>query len=133
MAFYRSNFAGASITPKFHLLEEHVLPFLQQWGLGFGFMGEQGESIHSQFNNLERIYANIPNMVDRLYRIVQEHNLRIQPCNVALQNKAKKNQGQLNSISSSVPPSVHTNQYLQLTCRSTNQDWLVKTHVHVIC
>jgi hypothetical protein len=91
MAFYRSNFAGASITPKFHLLEEHVLPFLQQWGLGFGFMGEQGgESIHSQFNNLERIYANIPNMVDRLYRIVQEHNLRIQPCNVALQPKIKR-------------------------------------------
>ena len=29
--------------------------------------------------------------------------------------------------------SIHINQYLHLTCRSTNQDWLVKTHVDVIC
>ena len=67
MAFYRKNFAGASVKPKFHLLGEHVLPLLRQWGLSFGFVGEQGgESIHSQFNNLERIYANIPNMEETL-------------------------------------------------------------------
>ena len=91
MQFYRSNFPGTTITPKFHLLEEHVVPFVRQWGLGFGFMGEQGgESIHAQFNNLERTYANIPNMVDKLYRVVQEQHLRVQPSNVALQPTIKR-------------------------------------------
>ena len=48
--YYRTNFTRSSVTPKFHMLEVHVVPFLQQWGLSFGFMSEhEGESIHSQF------------------------------------------------------------------------------------
>jgi len=36
------------------MLEEHTVPFLQQWHIGFGFMGEQGaESIH---NSIEKYY-----------------------------------------------------------------------------
>jgi hypothetical protein len=91
MDYYCTNFSGSSITPKFHMLEVHIVPFLRQWGFGFGFMGEQGgESIHSQFNHLERIYANIPNMVEKLHRTVQEHHLRVAPSNVAIQPMVKR-------------------------------------------
>ena len=49
-----------------------------------------GESIHSQFNNLERIYGNTPNMVGKLHRIVQEHHLRVVPSNIAVQPRVKR-------------------------------------------
>ena len=36
------------ITPKLHMLEEHVCTFLQQWLMALGFYGEQRiEGIHS--------------------------------------------------------------------------------------
>ena len=35
MNSYRTNFPGSSVTPKFHLLEIHVFPFLRKCGLGF--------------------------------------------------------------------------------------------------
>ena len=45
---------------KLHTLEEHVIPFIQQWIVGLGVMSEQGaESIHARFNSLERIYSNM--------------------------------------------------------------------------
>lgn len=38
----------ATITPKLHMLEDHVIPFLTKWGVGLGFLGEHGaESIHA--------------------------------------------------------------------------------------
>ena len=53
MAFYRKNFATHSVLPKMHFLEVHVVPYLKQWHMGFGFLGEQGvESIHHYFNDL---------------------------------------------------------------------------------
>ena len=44
MAYYRTSFSdlSVSITPKLHMLEEHVVPWMKQWGFGLGFMGEQG-------------------------------------------------------------------------------------------
>ena len=37
------------------MLEEHVVSWIQKWGVGFGLMGEQGaESIHAHFNSLSR-------------------------------------------------------------------------------
>ena len=84
-SFHGFQFPGAVVTPKFHMVEKQVVPFLQRWRLGLEFMGEQGESIHSQFNNLETIYGNILNMVDKKHRIVQEHYLHVQPSNIAQQ------------------------------------------------
>ena len=50
MAYYRSQFPTATVTPKLHMLEEHV-PWIKRWGMGFGLLGEQGaESIHAYFN-----------------------------------------------------------------------------------
>ena len=90
MAFYRQHFYDASVIPKMHMLEEHVIPWVTKWQVGFGFMGEQGaESIHASFNNIARAYANIPNRVDRLKRTVQEHHLRISPGNIQLQPEVK--------------------------------------------
>ena len=80
MAYYRSTFPDTSITPKLHMLEDHILPFLEKWRVGFGLMGEQGaESIHTAFNQLNQVYANIHNGVDRLHYIMVEHHRRVSP------------------------------------------------------
>ena len=53
LQFYRCAFPGASITPKLHLLEDHILEFMRKWRVGFGLLGEQGaESIHTVYNQL---------------------------------------------------------------------------------
>ena len=42
-----------TIPPKLHMLEDHALEFIREWGVGFGFYAEQGgESIHAEFNSL---------------------------------------------------------------------------------
>jgi hypothetical protein len=56
MDYYRLTWPSASITPKMHLLEAHVIQVIQKWGLGIGVYGEQGgESLHAEFNNLNRL------------------------------------------------------------------------------
>ena len=53
-----------------------------------GFLGEQGaESIHASFNPIQRVYSGIPNKVDRLLWVMQEHYL---PDNVTLKPQIKK-------------------------------------------
>ena len=77
MTFYCQHFPNATVLPKMRFLEVHVPTWLEKWKIGLGFMGEQGaESIHAAFNNIERSYLNMPNKVDRLFRVVQEHHLR---------------------------------------------------------
>ena len=67
MEFYRDSFPRATVLPKMHLLEDHMVPWMRRWHLGAGFMGEQGaESIHAHLNRLENTYSGIPNGVDRL-------------------------------------------------------------------
>lgn len=57
LAYYRLTFPNSSVTPKLHMVEDHIVPFIQQWGIGIGMLGEQGaESIHARFNQLERTY-----------------------------------------------------------------------------
>ena len=44
----REKFPDIMITPKLHMLEEHVCTLLQQWLMALGFYGEQRiEGIHS--------------------------------------------------------------------------------------
>ena len=58
LQFLREKFPDMTITPKLHMLEEHVCPFLRQWHLGLGFYGEQGiEGIHSEFNTQSQHFA----------------------------------------------------------------------------
>ena len=52
LAFYRDAFPQATVLPKMHMLEDHVIPFLKKWKVGLGFLGEQGaESVHARFNS----------------------------------------------------------------------------------
>lgn len=83
LAFYREAFPGATITPKLHMLEDHVVPFLRQWKIGLGFLGEQGaESIHARFNSIRRNYSSMPNSVQQLECILKEHFNQVCPDNV---------------------------------------------------
>ena len=69
-SYYSDSFPHASIAPKLHMLEDHVVPFLQRWKVGFGFLGEQGaESIHARFNSIRKNCSNMPNSVTRLEAI----------------------------------------------------------------
>ena len=91
MSFYRTHFPAATVTPNMHMLEEHTVPFLRRWHIGFGFMGEQGaESIHNAINQLEKHYMNMPNRVKRLEAIVHQHHLAVCPPLVVKKPPPKK-------------------------------------------
>ncbi len=80
MSFYRDSFPKASITPKLHMLEDHIGPFLKRVKVGLGFLGEQGaESIHRWFNALMRNYVTIPNRVNRLDYILMFNESSVVP------------------------------------------------------
>ena len=91
LLYYRKTFPTATTTPKLHMLEDHVIEFIQRWKVGLGLMGEQGaESIHARFNQIERAYANMPNGVDRLTATMKEHFREVCPENIVRQPLPKK-------------------------------------------
>ena len=91
MSYYRQTFPNASVLPKMHFLEEHVVPWLKKWRIGFGFMGEQGaESIHAYFNGLGTRYKSVPDPVKRMECMMREHFLHIAPANVDARPVIKK-------------------------------------------
>ncbi len=76
--------ANKRVTPKLHMLEDHIVPWIRRWGVGVGFHSEQGaESIHTHFNTLQRIYASTRNPTQRLERVMKEHYLKNCPENRA--------------------------------------------------
>lgn len=84
MAYYREKFPQATVLPKMHMLEEHVIPWLKRHHVGFGLLGEQGvESVHAHFNCLGRTYGKMPDEVERLRQLMKEHLLHISPENIA--------------------------------------------------
>eukprot|EP00731_Ephydatia_muelleri_P009711 Em0005g297a len=75
-----NNFKGVRRSVKMHLLECHMQEWIGHHHAGCGLMGEQGaESIHSQFNSLGSIYKNIPDSLERLRCIMQDHYLKVSP------------------------------------------------------
>ena len=115
MASYRSMFPWATVLPKMHFLEEHVVPWLRRWHVGFGLMGEQGaESIHAYFNSLKRTYQGVPDRVKRLNQMMREHLLHIAPSNIAAKPAIKKRKSKESDASplpqphASVTPGLHT-------------------------
>ena len=73
------------------MMAKHLPSQIRKWNFGMGFLGEQGaESIHASFNSIERIYSGIPNKIDRLLRVMQEHYLGIEPDNITLKPQIKK-------------------------------------------
>ncbi|XP_065645053.1 uncharacterized protein LOC136075538 [Hydra vulgaris] len=88
MQFYHAKWPQGSVPPKLHMMEDHAIPFLQKWGAGFEFYGEQGgESIHHEFNKLKIIYQSIPSPTMRLKSILKSHHLKTNPKNRALRPK----------------------------------------------
>ena len=91
MTFYWEMFPHASVTPKMHFLEVHMLPWLRKWKVAFWMIGEQGsESIHARFNSIRVAYRSMPNPVELLKVVMTEHYLQIAPCNL-LQQSPKRN------------------------------------------
>lgn len=80
MEFWRETWPNKSVTPKMHILEEHMVPFLKHWKLGCGFYGEQGgESVHRAFNTLHNTHASLNDQVKRLNSILKRHHLNVYP------------------------------------------------------
>ena len=60
-----------------HVLEVHDVPWLREWHIGFGLMGEQGaESVHAYFNSLKRVHASTANPVNQLKQMMRDHLLQ---------------------------------------------------------
>nr|XP_047129350.1 uncharacterized protein LOC124809337 [Hydra vulgaris] len=76
LTFFRTNWPNESITPKMHMLEDHMEVFLNKWGVGLGLYGEQGgESIHAEFINIERLYSNMSG-TRKLESVMRDHYTR---------------------------------------------------------
>lgn len=97
LAYYRAGFPGATVLPKMHMLEDHVVPWLRRWKLPCGAMGEQGaESLHASFNATELAYNNMKDRVERLKVVLQNHHSQILPQNISLEPpplKIRKKEG----------------------------------------
>ena len=80
LQFLREKFPDMTITPKLHMLEEHVCPFLRQWHMGLGFYGEQGiEGIHSEFNTQSQHFDHVKKKDTRLRQILVNHHIATSP------------------------------------------------------
>lgn len=91
LQFYRESFPKATVTPKLHMMEDHIVPFLRKWRRGLGLLGEQGaESIHARFNSIRCNYTNMPNPVERLECIMREHFNQLCPENIVRLPEIKK-------------------------------------------
>ena len=78
--FFRDNFPKETVTPKMHILEYHVVPWIKQWRVGLGFHGEQGgESVHSRFNTIKRAIRGIKGELAILQAILKRHWLQTSP------------------------------------------------------
>ena len=91
MSYYREKFSNATVLPKMHMLEEHVIPWLEKNNVGFGLLGEQGvEGVHAHFNKYGRTYGTMRDPVELLRQLMKEHLLHISPENVAATPEVQK-------------------------------------------
>ena len=90
MKYLRITWPEQRISPKLHMLEEHMVEFISKWHVGCGFYGEQGgESIHKYINGLRRIYSSVKKDTDRLHCIMKQHLLSCHPAPKAIQPKKR--------------------------------------------
>ncbi|XP_033104581.1 uncharacterized protein LOC117107132 isoform X1 [Anneissia japonica] len=77
---YRNSGNSMTISPKLHMLEEHVIPQLKAWKFGLGLISEQGgESIHASFNQRKRTVAGMHDRLAQLTSMMRSHTLLTQP------------------------------------------------------
>ena len=78
-SYYRQKFPG-KVTPKQHILECHVVPWIQAQGVGCGVHSEQGrEGLHSVFNQLKRTHSHMRSTVQQLEAMMKEHHTSNSP------------------------------------------------------
>ncbi|XP_072033292.1 uncharacterized protein [Amphiura filiformis] len=85
--YYTSRFSSRfTFTPKFHILFQHVIPFIRLTGVGLGRMSEQGgEQLHHIFNILGKGLEGIKNIQDQppelkhLRAVMEEHLVAVHP------------------------------------------------------
>lgn len=67
------------------------MEWVRRYKTGLGLLGEQGaESLHSQFNQLNREYCNVRDEKSRLHLMVKEQHRRSHPQNIAKAPPTKK-------------------------------------------
>ena len=77
LSCFRDSWPTESITPKLHMLEKHVVPFIEKCQYGIGKYGEQGgEGIHPEFNNLTRICCRMRSKTQRVESMTKGHGIR---------------------------------------------------------
>ena len=80
MQNYRDYFPGKTISPKMHILENHLLPFIKNFGFGFGLLSEQGgELLHASMVRFSTRASGIRNDIKRMKSIVESHHIQISP------------------------------------------------------
>lgn len=63
-----------NVTPKLHLLEDHVVDQMRHFGAGLALRGEQGgETIHHEWNELDRRFSGVPDNLERLKLVAKAH------------------------------------------------------------
>lgn len=74
-----------------HILEDHVVQWMEKWKVASGLMGEQGmEQIHSHIHRLEKTYCGVTNPLHRLTYVMREHLLQTAPALSTLEPAPKK-------------------------------------------
>ena len=80
MKYWRTTWPNESVTPKMHMLEDHMVPFVKKWKMGCGFYGEQGaEGLHKDFNEIRANHTGINDPVMKLKSIMKRHHLNAFP------------------------------------------------------
>ena len=71
---------AGNITPKLHLLEDHVVPQMRAFGVGLALHGEQGgESIHHEWNEQESKLRGTTDELERLKQVMKSHTIGTLP------------------------------------------------------
>ena len=99
-----------------------MVPFITRWKFGMAFIGERGAEC--SFNSIERAYSRIPNQVERLFRVVQEHHHLVQPENAPTIKRCCDHLNKLYTIemfngTTSNHYDTHTNIYIILNALFT--------------
>ena len=80
MKYFRSTFPDESVTPKQHMLDHHILPWISQWQCGLSLHGEQGiEQTHASVNALKGRVTGVRNDNMRLIVLLKEQYMSVAP------------------------------------------------------
>lgn len=80
IAYFREQFPNVTNPPKFHMLEDHIVQFIQDHKFPLGFFGEQGgESIHHELVGVYEKYNHIHPLTKRIQSVLESHHCTVLP------------------------------------------------------